>query len=114
MLRKMRQEVSRTLTGCCAVLWLTGSLSVAQGNLTSQWTAPHCPSGQTQNGQQSHNHCAWHCGGLDIQSGGGRSETTADVQVSFVWRLGVIPVQDAVVDGQFPPRGPPHVAFEIA
>lgn len=114
MLKNMRQHVSRMLTGCCVVLWLTGFLSVGQGNLTAQWAAPHCPSGQTQNGHQSHNHCAWHCGGFDIQSGGGRSETTADVQVSLVWSLGSIPLQDAVVDDQFPPRGPPQGIVRIA
>jgi len=114
MLTKMRQQVTRALSGCCALLWLTGSLSVAQGNLTTQWVAPHCPSGQTQNSQQSHNHCAWHCGSLDIQSGGGRSETAADVEVTLVWSLGAIPVQEAILDGQFPPRGPPQIAFEIA
>ncbi|MDH4082185.1 MAG: hypothetical protein OEV99_00365 [Nitrospira sp.] len=110
----MRQQVSQALTACCAVLWLAGFLSVGQGNLTTQWVAPHCPQGQTQNGQHRHNHCAWHCGGLDIQSGGGRGETTADVQVSLVWSLGTILVQDAAVDGQFPPRGPPRVIFQVA
>lgn len=114
MLRKMRQEIARALTGCCAVLWLTGFLSVGQGNLTPQWTAPHCPSGQTQNSQSNHSHCAWHCVGLDIQSGGGRCEITADGHVSLVWSLGTIPLQDAAVDGQFPPRGPPPVDLQIA
>lgn len=114
MLRKMRQEVSRVLTGCCALLWLTGSLSVGQGNLTAQWTAPHCPSGQTQHSQQSHNHCAWHCSGFDIQGSGGRGETSADLQVGLVWSLGTIPFQHADVDGQFPPRGPPQAVLETA
>lgn len=113
MLTKTRHHISQVLTSCCAVLWLTGFLPVGQGNLTAQWTAPHCPQGQTQNGQQSHNHCAWHCGGFDIQSGGGRNETTADVQVSFVWSLGTILAQDTAVDGQFPPRGPPQGRLEI-
>lgn len=107
MLTKTRQQVSRMLSGCCAVLWLTGSLSVAQGNLAPQWAAPHCPQGQTQNSQQSHNHCAWHCGGLDIQGGGGQGEVSADLHVSRVWSLGDIPRQDAALDGEFPPRGPP-------
>ena len=108
MLTKTRQQVSRMLSGCCAVLWLTGFLSVGQGDLTTQWTAPHCPSGQTQNGQHSHSHCAWHCGGFDIQGGGGRGEIFTDIHVSRVWSLGVIPLQDAVSDGEFPPRGPPQ------
>jgi hypothetical protein len=96
------------------VLWLTGFLSVGQGNLTTQWAAPHCPSGPAQSGQQSHNHCAWHCGGLDIQGGDGRGESSIDHQVSRIWSLGVILRQEAVPDSEFPPRGPPHVAFEIA
>jgi hypothetical protein len=107
MLTKTRQQVSRALTGCCAVLWLTGSLSVGQGNLMPQWAAPHCPSGQAQNGQHSHNHYAWHCGGLDIQGVDGQGTISADTHVSRVWSLGVIPRQDAVSDGEFPPRGPP-------
>jgi hypothetical protein len=114
MLTKTRQQISRVLSGCCAVLWLTGSLSIAQGNLTPQWTAPHCPSGQTQNGQQSHNHCAWHCEGLDIQSGGGQGEVSTDLHVSPVWNLGDIFRQDAALDGEFPPRGPPQGALLIA
>lgn len=113
MLRKMRQEVSRALTGCCAVLWLTGFLSVGQGNLALQLAAHHCPQGQAQNGQQSHSHCAWHCGGFDIQSGSGRGEVPTDTQVSRVWSLGDIPFQDAAVDGEFPPRGPPQGVFQI-
>ncbi|MBK9307720.1 MAG: hypothetical protein IPM58_11685 [Nitrospira sp.] len=110
----MRQQVSQALTGCCAVLWLTGFLSVGQGNLAAQWVAPHCPNGQAQHGQQSHNHCTWHCAGLDIQGGGGRGESTTDVQIDLVWSLGAISVQDAVVNGQFLPRGPPQVLFQIA
>lgn len=114
MVTMTRQQVFRTLTGCWVVLWLTGFLSVGQGNLTTQWAAPHCPSGQTQNGQQSHNHCAWHCGGLDIQSGGGQGTISVDIDVSRVWSIGDIPRQDAALDGEFPPRGPPQVILQIA
>ncbi|MBX3328221.1 MAG: hypothetical protein U0223_10360 [Nitrospira sp.] len=114
MVRELRQKISRVLTGCCTVLWLAGLLSVGQGNLTAHWTVSHCPQGQAQNGQQSHNHCAWHCSGFDIQSGDGRAETTADLQVGLVWSLGTIPAQHARLDGQFPPRGPPQRVFEIA
>jgi len=113
MFTMTRQEVSRVLTGCCVALWLTGSLSIAQGILSAQWTGTHCPSGQAQNSQHSHNHCAWHCGGLDIQSGGGRGEISADLHVSRVWSLGVIPQQDVTLDGEFPPRGPPQVVHQI-
>ncbi len=114
MLRKMRQEVSRALKGYCVVLWLAGFLSVGQGNLTPQWTVPHCPNGQTQHSQQGHSHCSWHCSGFDIQSGDGRGDTSADGHVSLVWSLGTIPVQHAVIDGQFPPRGPPQPVPETA
>ncbi|MBX3305733.1 MAG: hypothetical protein KF751_06715 [Nitrospira sp.] len=107
----MRQEVSRILTGCCVLLWLTGSLSVGQGNLTAQWAAPHCPSGQAQHSQQGHNHCVWHCSGFDIQNSGGRGETSADLQVGLVWSLGTIPLRHADVDGQYPPRGPPQAVL---
>jgi hypothetical protein len=104
MVMKIRQHISRMLSGGCAMLWLIGSLSIAQGNLAPQWTAPHCPSGQTQH---SHNHCAWHCEGLDIQSGGGQGEVSTDLHVNRIWSLGDIPRQDAALDGEFPPRGPP-------
>lgn len=111
MVTKTRQHISQVLTGCCAVLWLTGFLSVGQGDLATRWAAPHCPSGQAQNGHHSHNHCTWHCGGFDIQRSGGRGDTPTDVPVSLVWSLGVIPLREASVDGQFPPRGPPRVIF---
>ena len=80
----------------------------------TQWTMPHCPSGQAQNSQQSHNHCLWHCSGFDIQSSGGRGEVPTDTQVSRVWSLGDIPFRDAAVDGEFPPRGPPQAVLETA
>jgi hypothetical protein len=107
MLTKMRQQIYRALTGCCTVLWLAGSLSISQANLMPQWTAAHCPQGQAQNGQHSHNHCAWHCGGFDIQGVGGAGDPSSDIQVSLTWSLGDIPLLDAVPDGEFPPRGPP-------
>jgi hypothetical protein len=109
MLMNTQQHVSRALTGCWVVLWLTGSLSVAQGNLTTPWTGTHCPPGQTQNSQHSHNHCAWHCGGLDIQSAEGRGAISTEIHVSRVWSLGGISLQETVPDGEFPPRGPPTV-----
>lgn len=114
MLRKMRHQVSRALSGCCAVLWLTGLLSVGQGNLTTQWTMPHCPNGQAQNSQHGHNHCTWHCGGFDIQSGNGRGEVSTDIQVSWDRSLGDIRFQDVAPDSEFPPRGPPQAVHEIA
>jgi len=114
MLMKAHQHISRALAGCCAVLWLTGLLSVGQGNLTTQWTMPHCPSGQAQNSQHGHNHCTWHCGGFDLQSCSGRGEVSTSAQVSWVWSLGDIPFQGAAVDGEFPPRGPPQGVLEMA
>lgn len=114
MVTKTRQHISQVLTGCCALLWLTGFLTVGQENLTAQWTVPHCPQGQTPNGQQSHNHCAWHCGGLDIQSGGARDELSTNIHVSRVWRLGSISLPSAAPGGKFLPRGPPHSGLENA
>ncbi|HMS85792.1 MAG TPA: hypothetical protein PKD12_19280 [Nitrospira sp.] len=114
MLTKTRQHISRALTTCCVVLWLAGSLSTVQGNLLPQWSLPHCPSGQTQHGQESHSHCAWHCGGLDVQSGGGQGEVSTDTQVSRVWSLGDICIGDAACAGEFPPRGPPQPICRIA
>ncbi|MBS0150068.1 MAG: hypothetical protein JSR31_03945 [Nitrospira sp.] len=114
MLTKARQYIARALTGCWVVLWLTGSLSIAQGSLLPQWNMPHCPQGQAQHSQQSHNHCAWHCGGLDVQSGNGQGEVSTDTQVSLVWNLGDSPYLDAAVDSDFLPRGPPQSVLEIA
>ena len=105
-----QQQVSRVLTACCAVLWLTGPLSVAQDN----WTAAHCTQGQTQNSQHSHNHCAWHCGGIDIQGSGGRGEFSTDIHVSRIWSLGVILLLDTDLAGELPPRGPPQIVIQIA
>lgn len=114
MVTKTQQQVSRALIGYCSVLWLSGSLLVAQGNLTAQWTGTHCPNGQAQSSQHSHSHCTWHCGGLDIQSGGGRGVSSTINYVSRVWSLGVIPLPDAALDDEFPPRGPPRGGLEIA
>lgn len=51
---------------------------------------------------------------MDLQSSASRIEIPTDVQESLVWSLGAIPLQDAAVDSQFPPRGPPQVALQIA
>jgi len=107
-------QFARVLAVCCAIFWLAGSLSITQGMLAPQWNQPHCPQGQTHSAQHSPSHCVWHCGGLDIQGGGGRGEAFTGIHVSHVWTLGVIPLQDAVLDGEFPPRGPPQVVLQIA
>lgn len=114
MLVFRQARLSRVSAGCCAALWLAGSLSIAQGNLAPQWTQPHCPQGQTHGSQHSHQHCVWHCGGLDIQGGGGRGEIFTDIHVSRVWSLGDIPLLDAGLADEFPPRGPPPVVLLIA
>ena len=114
MMTKTRQQISRVLIGYCSVLWLTGSLSFVQGNVTAQWSAPHCPSGQTQNAPHNHNHCLWYCGGLDIQSGGAPGKISTHNQVGHVWNLGDISLEEAAFDGEFPPRGPPQGGMVIA
>lgn len=75
---------------------------------------PHCPNGQAQNSQHGHNHCTWHCGGIDIQSGSGRGEVSTDTEVGWVRSLGDIRFQDVAPDSEFPPRGPPQGASQIA
>lgn len=72
--------------------------------------ASHCP----HDAPSAASHCAWHCGGLDSQSGGGEGEVSADIHVSRLWSLGHISLQDAVPEGEFPPRGPPHVVRRTA
>lgn len=72
--------------------------------------ASHCP----HDGASAVSHCAWYCGGLDIQGGGGQEEVSADIHVSRVWSLGHISLQDAVPEREFPPRGPPHVVRQTA
>ncbi|MBX3302676.1 MAG: hypothetical protein KF693_10725 [Nitrospira sp.] len=109
MLTNARQQIARALTGCCVVLLLTGALSVVQGTVTPQWMGTHCPQGHAQNGQHNHSHCTWHCGGFDIQAGGGRGETSTGSHVGRVWSFGHIPQPDAVLHGEFPPRGPPDI-----
>lgn len=66
--------------------------------------ASHCP----HDAASAAGHCAWHCGVLGIQ-GGGQEEISVDFQVSRVWSLGHISLRDAVPEGEFPPRGPPHL-----
>ncbi|HSA87299.1 MAG TPA: hypothetical protein VLE46_14045 [Nitrospira sp.] len=111
---KHSAQLTRALGICCAIFGLAGSLSITQGMLAPHWNQPHCPQGQTHGAQHSPGHCAWHCGGLDIQGGDARGEIFTDIHVSRVWTLGVMPLQDAVLDGEFPPRGPPRVILQIA
>jgi hypothetical protein len=111
MLTKARPHISRALTGCWVVLWLTGSLSVAQGNLLPQWNMPHCPSGQAQHSQHNHNHCVWHCGGIDAQGTSERGGISADGLSLRVWALGAVPQQYAVIDAEVMLRGPPRLSM---
>lgn len=71
--------------------------------------ASHCP----HDAASAVSHCAWHCGVLGIQDGG-QEEISADFHVSRVWSLGGNSPLDTVLDGEFPPRGPPHVVCQVA
>lgn len=72
--------------------------------------ASHCP----HDAASAASHCAWHCGGLDIQGGVGRCEVFADLHVNRAWSLGGISLLDTVFAGELPPRGPPHVVRQTA
>ncbi|WHZ26898.1 MAG: hypothetical protein OJF51_001694 [Nitrospira sp.] len=105
-----RQQVSLVL----AALWLAGALSVGLEKFTPQWTTTHCPQGQTHGAQHSPNHCVWHCGGIHTQGAGVRGETSVDAHVRRVRSLSNISPQDAGLDSEFPSRGPPQLALQIA
>ena len=110
-----RRKVSfaYALTGCCAVLWLVGSLPVAQGHVAPQWTHPHCPQGQTHGSQHSHNHCLWYCGGIDSQAASVRGGISVEVLISRVWSLGAGSKLDTSVDAEIEPRGPPRLVLVV-
>ena len=109
-----REQFARTLAVCSVALWLAGSVSAAEGGLAPQWTHPHCPQGQTQGAQHSHNHCFWYCGGIEIQGMGERGGIFGSGPSRRVWSLGAVRRQDAVVDAEVAPRGPPRTALQIA
>jgi hypothetical protein len=101
-------SLSRAIAGVCLVLWVAGSVSLVYGSLTPQWTTPHCPQGQAHGGHQQHNHCTWHCDGIDAQaaadrSGGGCAAPTGFVSGHFT----AIP-RVAVLGAEIVPRGPPQ------
>lgn len=104
---RQRVRVARVLAGCCAALWLVGSLPVVQGNLTPQWTMPHCPQGHTSNSAQSHHHCAWHCGGIDTTDGGVRSGLFVVDPVGARWNFDANARRVTVAYAEMVPRGPP-------
>lgn len=100
----------RALAGCCAVLWLAGSLSVTQGNLTPQWTTPHCPQGQAPSAK--HSHCVWHCDGIEAHPSSGRSGAWIVVPNGYVRNPGEKGLFLAMVHMEIVPRGPPGFLFE--
>ncbi|UVT15411.1 MAG: hypothetical protein H8K04_16610 [Nitrospira sp.] len=102
-----RARFIRALAGCCVALWLAGSLSVTQGNLSAQWTTPHCPQGQTPNAQHGHSHCVWHCGGIDVQGTSGRGGASVDAPIGRVWNLGADTLLVGMFHAEIVPRGPP-------
>lgn len=101
----------RAISVICVGLWLAGSVTVVQGTLAPQWTAPHCPEGQAQGSQQGHNHCAWHCDGIDTPLSTGRSGSSSPAPVGdLAGSLTHMPFSVVLCEGMAP-RGPPRVAI---
>lgn len=63
-----RARLARAIAGVCVVLWVAGSISTLYGCLAPQWTTPHCPQSQSNNGPHTLGSCAWHCDGFGTQS----------------------------------------------
>ncbi|MBH0190100.1 MAG: hypothetical protein HP493_14990 [Nitrospira sp.] len=100
----------RVIAVICIGLWLAGSVTVMQGTLAPQWTAPHCPEGQAQGSQQGHNHCAWHCDGIDTPLSTGRSGCSSPAPVGdLIGSFIRTPLSVASSSG-VAPRGPPQFA----
>ncbi len=100
----------RAIAVICVGLWLAGSVTVVQGTLAPQWTAPHCPEGQTQSSQHNHNHCAWHCDGIDTPLSADRSGSSSPAPAdSLVGSLTPLLRSFALSTGMAP-RGPPQFA----
>ena len=97
----------RAVAGICAVLWVAGSVSTLYGDLTPQWTMPHCPQGQANTGQHSHSHCVWHCDGIDTQAVTGKR---AGISVDLTGTIEDTRIElpcTAVAWVVIGPRGPP-------
>jgi hypothetical protein len=105
-----RASCVRAIVGIVIGLWLAGSVTVVQGTLAPQWTAPHCPEGQTESNQHGHNHCAWHCDGIDTPLSTGRSGSSSPAPTGYlVGFLTRTPLAIARIAGKAP-RGPPQSA----
>jgi hypothetical protein len=103
-------KVSRAIAVICVGLWLAGSVTVAQGTLAPQWTAPHCPEGQAQSSPHSHSHCAWHCDGIDTPIDTGRRGSSSPAPGGyFPGSFTRTPLSVALSAGMAP-RGPPQFA----
>lgn len=100
----------RAIAVICVGLWLAGSVTVTQGTLAPQSAAPHCPEGQTQSSQHSHNHCAWHCDGIDTPISTGRSGSSSPAPAGYlIGSFAQTPLSIALSAGMAP-RGPPQFA----
>lgn len=104
-----RAQLFRSFAGCCAVLWLAGSLSAAQENLIGRWTGSHCPQGHTQSQQHSPNHCVWHCGGIGDQASSERGRASVSIHAGYIWSFGAVVLHAAVFHAEIVPRGPPPI-----
>lgn len=106
---RMWSRFARATACVCVLLWVIGSVSVVYGSLTPQWTAAHCPQGQTHSGQHSHSHCVWHCDGIDAQASTGRTGGSCAAPTGYVsGYLTAVPIVAGPSAG-IVPRGPPQV-----
>lgn len=109
-MRSLNRQVRgvRAIAVICVGLWLAGSMTVVQGTLAPQWTAPHCPEGQTQSSQHSHNHCAWHCDGIDTPVSTGRSGNSSPALAGYLIGSFIRTFFPVTLSAGMPPRGPPQ------
>ena len=104
---RRRARFSRAIACVCVVLWLAESVSTLHGNLTPQWTIPHCPQSHSHGAQPAHGACAWYCAGIDTQSDSCRPWASALTQAGFAGRSLIASFGVAIVHGWMSPRGPP-------
>lgn len=95
------------LAGVCALLWVAGSVSVTYGNLSPQWTMPHCPQGPAHHAQHSQNHCPWHCDGIDTQANTGKTPGSQTDLSAYLTGTGGRTLQALAFRSEIIPRGPP-------
>ena len=103
-----RGRLSRAIACLSVALWVVGSFSTLYGNLSPQWTAPHCPQSHSNSVHHTHGFCAWHCVGIETQSASDGSWGLSTTPTGYLFGDATVTIRTAIFEGVKAIRGPPH------